>query len=99
MFYRDAWADELPETLDLTVGGVVIHVLHDRKALAPERAADLVITGHSHKPGVETVDGVTYLNPGSAGPRRFSLPVALALVTIAGSAFEVALETLAPDAP
>ncbi|MCC4615006.1 metallophosphatase family protein [Xanthomonas campestris pv. asclepiadis] len=71
------WAAQLPETLDLLIAGVRIHVLHDLKTLAADVAADVIISGHSHKPAVQTRDGVLYVNPGSAGPRRFSLPISV----------------------
>lgn len=76
------WADALPETLDLEIDGIAIHMLHDLNALALPRAAgswpDLVIAGHSHRPVSEGQRDFWHLNPGSAGPRRFHLPVTLA---------------------
>lgn len=85
---RGMWARRIPERAQHTVDGVRILVLHDRKDLprAPPPDADVVVTGHSHKPLVETRDGVLYLNPGSAGPRRFRLPIALAHLEIASRA-------------
>lgn len=82
---RDEWGAALPETLDLDVDGWRIHVLHNLTELSvdPARAnVHAVITGHSHKPSVSQRDNVLYLNPGSAGPRRFSLPITLAHVMI-----------------
>lgn len=79
------WAQRLPERLDLRLGGVAIHVLHDLKTLdfAPAtRGVAVVIAGHSHKPQIEQQGGVLYLNPGSAGPRRFKLPISLAVLHI-----------------
>ena len=76
---------ELPETLTRTVGGVTIHMLHAIGDLAADPAAmgwRVVIFGHSHKPSVAERQGVLYLNPGAIGPRRFSLPVTLALIRI-----------------
>jgi len=84
---RGAWAESYPPLQTLTVEGVSILVLHDRHELpsfAPAEGPQVVISGHSHLPGMETRDGVWYLNPGSAGPRRFKLPVALALLTVQG---------------
>jgi uncharacterized protein len=77
------WAQALPLSLTLTLADVRLHVLHDLKELALDPAAagiSLVIAGHSHRPGVLERDGVRYVNPGSAGPRRFRLPVTLALL-------------------
>lgn len=79
------WAYAIPERLDLEVGGLRIHVLHDLKTLDLDPVAeqvDVVIAGHSHQPRIEEVGGVLYLNPGSAGRRRFSLPISLALLDI-----------------
>jgi hypothetical protein len=86
---RGAWARALPETATLTVEGVRLYVLHDLKTLAidPRRAAlAAVIAGHSHKPSLIDRDGVLFLNPGSIGPRRFTLPVAMAFLTVGGGA-------------
>lgn len=84
---RDGWAAEIPEDVVLKVGGRTLYMLHDLKELEldPRTAGfDAVVAGHSHKPKIETNDGVLYLNPGSAGPRRFTLPIALATLEIAG---------------
>lgn len=81
-----AWAQAFPETIQLTLAGRRILMLHDRKALAGDPAddgLDLVVSGHSHRPGAETLAGVLHLNPGSCGPRRFRLPVTLALLDLA----------------
>jgi putative phosphoesterase len=74
-----AWADAIPDTARLALGGVDIHVIHDAKALAIDPAAAgvrVVVSGHSHKPACVERGGVLYVNPGSAGRRRFSLPIA-----------------------
>jgi len=79
------WAAPIPERLDLQIGALRIHVLHDLKALDLDpivEGFDVVIAGHSHQPKIEEVDGVLYLNPGSAGRRRFRLPISLALLDI-----------------
>ena len=55
---------------------------------------DVVVSGHSHRPKIETVNGVLYLNPGSAGPRRFSLPIALAMLELAGQAFRPSIQNV-----
>ncbi len=79
------WTQGLPERLDLRLDGVAIHVRHDLKTLDFDPAARgirVVIAGHSHQPKIEQRDGVLYLNPGSAGPRRFKLPISLAVLHI-----------------
>jgi putative phosphoesterase len=79
------WARELPDTLTFDAGGRHVHLLHDLKTLAVEPRADgiaVIVSGHSHKPKIERRDGVLYVNPGSAGPRRFSLPVTVATLRV-----------------
>ena len=80
-----AWARKLPETEVLEFGGVSIYVLHDLAQidLKPESAGfAVVISGHSHAPKQEARHGVLYFNPGSAGPRRFKLPVSVGKLSI-----------------
>src|SRR5256885_5838400 len=87
----EAWARKLPESNVLEVGGVSLYVLHDLAQLDLSPAAAgfaAVISGHSHKLGHELRDGVLYLNPGSAGPRRFKLPVTVARLEVVGSKLE-----------
>ena len=82
------WARDFPETQVVELAGKTISVIHDVNALDlnPKAAGfDLVISGHSHKPGQEMKSGVLYLNPGSAGPRRFKLPISVARIEIAGA--------------
>jgi len=82
---RGAWARALHETVTLRVAGARIHVLHDVKELALDPVGarvDVVIAGHSHTPTLATRDGVLFLNPGSAGPRRFTLPVTVARLAV-----------------
>ncbi len=84
---RGAWADSLPEYEAVEVGGAFVYVLHDLKELdiAPAAAGfRVVVSGHSHKPLAEERRGVLYLNPGSAGPRRFKLPVTVARLKLRG---------------
>ena len=86
---RALWADALPETAVLDVGTARLYVLHDRRELAIDPVAEgvrAVISGHSHRPRIETRDGVLFVNPGSAGPRRFSLPIATARLRVEGGA-------------
>jgi hypothetical protein len=76
----ERWAQSLPETAVLEIAGVMIYVLHDlgQLDLNPTSAGfATVIFGHSHKPSIETRNGVLYFNPGSAGPRRFNLPISV----------------------
>jgi uncharacterized protein len=86
---RSMWSRKLPKTAVLELGGVSIYVLHDlpQLDLKPKAAGfAAVVSGHSHVPKQEMHDGVLYLNPGSAGPRRFKLPVSVGqLVVEAGS--------------
>ena len=82
---RGPWANTLPKTDALEVGGLSIYVLHilTELDLKPEAAGfSAVIYGHSHVPKTETRNGVLYFNPGSAGPRRFNLPVTVGQLTI-----------------
>jgi uncharacterized protein len=90
---------DLPETEVVTLRGHTFYMLHDRHALDLDPAAAgfaAVISGHSHRPLIEWRSGVLYLNPGSAGPRRFSLPISLSVVTIRGGVLEPELMTLIP---
>jgi len=80
-----AWANKLPHTNVLEVGSVAIYVLHQLQDLdlKPEAAGfSAVIYGHTHVPKQETKHGVLYFNPGSAGPRRFRLPVSVGKLSI-----------------
>ena len=82
---RGAWAEALPATEVVPYSGYQIYVLHDRNELdlTPAVAGfHAVISGHSHQPHHDEHDGVLYLNPGSAGPRRFNLPVTLGRITV-----------------
>ena len=81
------WARSLPDCEVVEVGGVSIYMLHDVKAIdiSPSGAGfQVVVSGHSHRPAVAEQRGVLYVNPGSAGPRRFTLPVSLAHLHVAG---------------
>jgi putative phosphoesterase len=86
---RGAWAEALPETAFLQVGDIFLYALHDIAQLdiAPDAVGvHVVVSGHSHRPRIEERQGVLYVNPGSAGPRRFRLPIAAADLLIVGSA-------------
>jgi putative phosphoesterase len=79
------WARSLPETEVVEAGGASIYILHDRGQLdlKPEAAGfRVVVYGHSHQPKMDEKNGVLYFNPGSAGPRRFRLPVSVGRLTI-----------------
>jgi len=81
----ERWARELPETLVVEVDGASVYVVHDLYDLDLDPAAagfDVVVSGHSHRPSVEHKNGVMFLNPGSAGPRRFKLPVTVAILRV-----------------
>lgn len=85
---REAWAEAIPETAFLKVGDVHVYAIHDLSRIGIDPAGAgvrVVISGHSHKPKVEDRDGVLYVNPGSAGPRRFKLPIAVAELIVDGS--------------
>ena len=82
-----AWAASLPMTEVVEVGDVHLYVLHDLAALDLDAKAAgfaAVISGHTHRPGAQVRNGVLYLNPGSAGPRRFRLPITVARLEIVG---------------
>lgn len=81
---RGPWAQALAEAETVRFGGVAIHVVHDLNELALAEPVQVVVTGHSHKPRVEQREGTLFVNPGSAGPRRFSLPISAGELRIAG---------------
>ena len=92
---RDGWAAALPETTVVEAAGRKLYVLHDVAQLDVDAARAgfaAVIAGHSHRPSVARRDGVLYLNPGSAGPRRFRLPIALARLSIDPAAADGSLD-------
>ena len=94
------WAKRYPDTTKVTLGGRSIYVLHDRHALHLDPAScgvDIVISGHSHKPLIETIQGVLYLNPGSAGPRRFRLPVTLAILELTRKTVQAFIRDVGAD--
>ena len=85
---QGAWAQTVPETEVLQVGEVLIYVLHDLAELDLDPAAAdfrVVVSGHSHRPLVGERNGVLYVNPGSAGPRSFTLPIAAAELIVDGA--------------
>jgi hypothetical protein len=93
------WARAIPATARVDFGAVALYAIHDLKLLGIDpRAAGVrvVVSGHSHRPACVERDGVLYVNPGSAGRRRFSLPIAAAELIIEGAAVEARLATLIP---
>jgi len=94
---RGDWARDLPQSLVVEVGGVHLYVLHELFCLDLDPAAAglaAVIYGHSHRPHLEPKNGVLFLNPGSAGPRRFTLPVTLARIKLQGDSLHPELVEL-----
>jgi uncharacterized protein len=95
------WVKEYPDTELVVLEGRAIYVLHNLKEMQFDPAAsgfDVVVSGHSHRPKIETVNGVLYVNPGSAGPRRFKLPVAVAVLTLSDRAILPQILEIAPVA-
>lgn len=95
------WAQELPLSTVCGVGDRLIYVLHDVKELDLDPAAagfDIVVSGHSHKHERSERKGVLYLNPGSAGPRRFKLPITLARLDFSKTPPAVEFIELTPEA-
>ena len=91
---RGGWARAVPGTANVQIDGVAIHVLHDVKELRLQPGVRVIVSGHSHKPMVEERDGVLYVNPGSAGPRRFTLPVAVGELRITGETVKAQIREL-----
>ncbi len=94
-----AWADALAIATTIDVEDVAIHVVHDIADLAahpPPSRARIVVHGHSHRPAIVERDGVVRINPGSAGPRRFSLPISIGELVVDGPRATPRLVTLAP---
>jgi putative phosphoesterase len=95
------WAEELPEVLEVVAGAHRLHVVHRLQDLAidPETAGiSAVIYGHSHKPMIERYGHVLLLNPGSAGPRRFSLPVTIGRLVLDGDTLRPEIVELSVEA-
>ncbi|KND58388.1 putative phosphoesterase [Candidatus Burkholderia verschuerenii] len=85
----------LPEHVRIELAGATLHVVHDIADVpATLDGIDVVVTGHSHKPLIERRDGVLFVNPGSAGPRRFKLPITIALLDIDGERIDARIVQL-----
>lgn len=94
---KGPWAENIAETEVLQIGDVFIYVLHNLAELDLDPAAagfQVVVSGHSHRPSIEERDGVLYVNPGSSGPRRFSLPIAVGELEVAGRSVKAKLVEL-----
>jgi uncharacterized protein len=94
---KGPWAKAIAETEVLQVEDVFIYILHDVAELDLDPVAagfQVVVSGHSHKPAVQTRQGVLYVNPGSSGPRRFTLPISVAALEIAGRSVHATLVEL-----
>ena len=93
-----AWADALPETECLRFGKITLYAIHDQAQLRIDPVAAgvrVVVSGHSHRPRIEArADGVLFVNPGSAGPRRFSLPIAAGELMVDGDAVSARIVAL-----
>jgi len=93
------WAKDYPDTELVALGGRTLYVLHNLKEIKLDPAAsriDIIISGHSHKPKIETKSGVLCVNPGSAGPRRFKLPIAVAILVLSDRAILPRILEIAP---
>jgi len=96
----EPWAAHLPEAQLIDAGGVRVHVIHNLAELKLDPAAagvQVIVSGHSHRPLLERRGGVLYVNPGSAGPRRFTLPIAFGELLIAGGAVSARIVNLADE--
>ena len=93
------WAREYPDTKLVRLAGKSIYVLHDLKTLQADSGAgiDVIVSGHSHVPKVETVGGILYLNPGSAGRRCFNLPITLATLEVTPEGMRPEIHDLGRD--
>ena len=97
---RGAWAAGLRETELVEIGGLFVYAIHDLAQLDidPHAAGvDVVVSGHSHKPSIKMERGILFVNPGSAGPRRFKLPISLAFLEIADGVPKARLQVLEVD--
>jgi putative phosphoesterase len=99
---RGAWAAALPESELVRLGDVFVYAIHDLAEIDIDpRAAgvQVVVSGHSHRPAIEERDGVLYVNPGSAGPRRFRLPICAGELAVEGGRVSARLVEFDPALP
>ena len=94
---HSTWAQRLPRTQTVEIGKHRLYVIHNLDDLPTDPTADglsAVISGHSHRPSIVRKNGVLYLNPGSGGPRRFNLPISVALLKVSDNQIEAELVEL-----
>jgi putative phosphoesterase len=97
---RGDWANSLNTVETLDIGGVKVHVIHDLHefdAQAGKSGIQVVISGHSHKPSIKMEGGILFVNPGSAGPRRFKLPISIGYLEIVDGEAKARVKTLEVD--
>ncbi|HEX4049694.1 MAG TPA: metallophosphoesterase family protein [Steroidobacteraceae bacterium] len=97
---QDAWAVALPEATLVQLGAMSVYVIHDLTQLNIDPTAAgvrVVVSGHSHRPLIQERDGVVYVNPGSAGPRRFRLPISVAELEICGTSLTPRITELSAE--
>jgi putative phosphoesterase len=90
---------DYPDTKLVALGGRALYVLHNLNKIELDPAVsgiDVIISGHSHHPKIETKNGILYVNPGSAGPRRFNLPIALAILMLSDRTILPQIQEIAP---
>jgi putative phosphoesterase len=94
---RDAWAKKIPDVLNVQINGIAIHVIHNVNELDADPITEgfrAIVSGHSHKPGLVTREGILFINPGSAGPRRFKLPVTVGKLLLVRDSVRVKIVNL-----
>jgi uncharacterized protein len=94
---KGSWAEELPDSVRVRFEKVALYLIHDLAQLEIDPGADgvrVIVSGHSHQPRMWERDGVLYVNPGSAGPRRFRLPVAVAELSVTGTSVAARIQEL-----
>ncbi len=97
---RGSWADAIPVTRKIAIGSISILMIHNIDELGCDPAAegyDVVVYGHSHRPLIERRDSVLFVNPGSAGPRRFTLPVSVGVIEMSDGIIDARLQVLDPN--
>ena len=94
---KGEWAAQFPEEEVVEINGRYIYILHDLNEIDLDPVAagfHVVVSGHSHQPVIQEKDGILYINPGSAGPRRFSLPIALAKLEISAESIQAEIKEI-----